>query len=207
MSLKSLFSRYFLLTDQEVPLFRAESQLRFFRRTAICSCSIAVSFGILLAYRWPMAKARALRILVERQVAIDSLAISMYDQGILEVTQAAVKGFRDESIEEDKRQANFNSLAAVRSQLIAHRDATSIALNLALRARSSLPHRLGGSTPWVDAISGQAFPADASRKEMGWTLFQIALRSPEQTRFLKLAAALGHPMAPDLATATHGDVQ
>ena len=129
-----------------------------------------------------------------------TLALALYNKGVSEVTETAIKGYRDESIGEDKRLAHFNSLVAVRAQLIAHRDATSTALDRALRAQMALPKRITGSTLWVDAVSGEAFPADAGRKEMGWALFQQALRSPEQTEFLKLAAALGHPQALDLTT-------
>jgi len=198
MNLVGFIRENLLLEGQEVPLWRAEAQLRRLRQALVWTAVPVVLFGGLLAYRWPAAKARGVRILVERLATTDTIALEAYRQGISEVEGQAVQAYHDPSLSEDQRMDKIRLKVAIRDQLMQRRKAAEVVLDRATRSQVALPARIYGWTPFSDPFTGQAYLASATRQEVGRASFTAAMISPEQAEFLHLVAKLSHPAAPAL---------
>jgi len=190
------------LRSADVPAERAQAQLAALRRLLVWILIPDLVFGgILLGYRWPTAKARALRILVERQAVQCDLAVLMYGQAISEVTNLAFGLCKPEALALPRGQDKLFAMDLVRSGLEDNRQAMLLAQATAHLAQAALPSRIWGSTRWKDPLTGMSFPANASREVITAGLFRHLERSREQQGWLLAVSRASRPSIPEQAPA------
>jgi len=195
------------LQSAEVPSERAQAHLAALRKLLVWILVPDLVFGgILLGYRWPTAKARALRILVERQAVQCDLAVLMYGQAISEVTNLAFGLCQPEALALPHGQDKLFAMDLVRSGLEDNKQAMLMAQTTAHQAQAALPDRIWGSTPWRDPLSGMSFPANASREEIAAGLLHHLLRSKEQQGWLLAVSRASRPSVPEQAPAGQSSI-
>lgn len=177
----------------EVEADRARVHLSVLRKALLWVLIPDLVLGGILVYRWPAAKAQALRILIDRQVVQADLAVHMFDQGIAEVTHLAYLTAQPEALAQPHGQAQFRAKVEILDRLKANREAMGVALDQAKKVQVALPSRLWGWTPWTDPLTGQAFPAIASRSEIADGLYQTLANSDEQRGWLLTVAVASKP--------------
>ena len=197
-----LFRRVIFLDGIDIAKAETEWQIRALR-LALKVCLIpALVLGGILAVRWPVARAQALRIFMERHLAQTAVAAEAYKVGVSDVTTLALQAAHEDGKTEEERASNFLRLAAVQTELEAHRQAMLQASQAAIKAQKALPARLYDSTAWVDPITGQAFRADATRPEIAAALVDQGAHGGDFRGWLNLVRTCvnqGAPALPDLA--------
>jgi len=184
------------LRNTDVSADRAWRQLQALRKVIFWVLVFDLAVGIpLLFVRWPTAKARALRILVERHVAQCDLAVRMYQEAVSEVIPIAYKRSLPEALAQPHGADDLLATAAVLDRLEANRDAMAKAQETAHQAQAALPARLWWWTPWTDPLTGKSFQADATREQIGESLFQDLRKSPEQRGWLLAVSQASRPKA------------
>lgn len=199
--LRPLFTfwrRHVALQDQTVPVYAAEAQIRTLRRGLALLLLPAVAIGgALLAHR-STVRGQALRLVVERQIALQTLAVAGHDLGIREVSEKAISTWEDLSLAPEERAQKFLALVAVRDHLRLSRLGLQASLTRAQEARKALPERISDATAWRDPLTGQAFPADLPKDEMVRRLHEIYRHGDDQQAWLGHVAvgAMGSPLPP-----------
>jgi len=178
----------------EVSADRAWRELQAFRKVILWVVLLDLAVGLPLFFvRWPIAKARALRILVERQVVQCDLAVQMYKEAVSEVILIAYKRSLPEALAQPHGVDDLLATAAVLDRLEANRDAMVKAQKTAHQAQAALPGRLWWWTPWADPLTENSFRADATREQIAEALYQGLRKSPEQQGWLLAVSQASQP--------------
>ena len=173
------------LRHTDVSADRAWRQLQALRKVILWVLVFDLAVGLpLLILRWPTAKAGALRILVERQVAQCDLAVRMYQEAVSEVIPIAYKRSRPEALAHPHGADDLLATAAVLDRLETNRDAMTKAQETAHQAQAALPAHLWSWTPWMDPLTGKSFRTDATREQIAEALYQDLRKSLEQRGWL-----------------------
>lgn len=177
----------------DVEADRARAHLAMLRRALLWVLIPDLVLGGILVYRWPSAKAQALRILVDCQVVSCEMGSKMYDQGIAEVTHLAYLAAQPEALAQPHGQDRFRAKVEILDRLTANRAAMGLALDQAKKAQAALPSRLWPWTVWADPLTGLAFSAGASRSEIATGLYRNLSNSDEQRGWLLAVAIASKP--------------
>ena len=182
------------LRHTDVSADRAWRQLQALRKVIFWVLAFDLAVGVPLYFvRWPTAKARALRILVERQVAQCDLAVRMYQEAVSEVIPIAYKRSRPEALAQPHGADDLMATAAVLDRLDSNLEAMAEAQKTAHLAQAALPGRLRWWTPWTDPLIGKSFRADATREQIAEVLYEDLRKSPEQRGWLLAVSQASRP--------------
>lgn len=176
------------LTNQRVSIAVADGHLRSLRTLWLMALVPATVLTGVMAWQWPAAKSKALGILLDRQVALQTLSTAAHEKGIQEVSEMALKSWNDQAISAEERASRFQALYLVREQLKLSREGLQQSLVRAKTARASVPHRLSSGTSWIDPLTGQRFTVGTPVEAMVPTLVRAYSASQENDQWLTLVA-------------------
>lgn len=149
----------------------------------------------IMAWQWPAAKSKALGILLDRQVALQTLGAAAHEKGIQEVSEMALAAWNNKDLPDAERASRFQALYLVREQLKLSREGLQQSLQRAKTARASVPARLGSGASWIDPLTGQRFVVGTPIEAMVPTLVRAHSTSTDHDQWLGLVALASRPNA------------
>lgn len=189
-----------LQRDREIPVWRAERRVRTLRTAIGYVLVVAVPVLASDLWAWPVARSRALGILLDRQIAMTAISTAAYGTGVKQVSDLEIRVL---SGGVDPREAlrRKDDLETIRVTLASRQEVALRTLHTASAARAALPRTLYGGSVWTDPLTGEAFPASASEEAMARTLTQHRLASQEEKDWLVVVGQASRPGAKPLSSA------
>jgi hypothetical protein len=186
-----------LLRGREIPVWRAERRLRTLRTAIAYVLVVAVPVVASDLWAWPVARSRALGILLDRQTAMAALSAAAYGQGVKEVVDLEIR-LLTHPADPQAALRKKDDLEAIRLILASRQEAAVANLRAASGARATLPRTLRGGAVWRDPLTGEAFPVSATVDGMARTLVEHRLSSQAQQDWLSVVGQASRPGAQPL---------
>lgn len=185
---------------EEIPLEVAERRLRVLRLAVANVAVPVVGLALVLGHVWPLARARAMRILLQRHEAEVEIGLAAYLRGIAEVDDLSGRILADSQVPPADRLAKYRALSRIRDTFRLRAEAAEVVLARADAAERALPRRLWPWTPWTDPLTGATYPADASVAAMAADEAHQRLTGARARRYALILVGAARPAADPLPT-------
>ena len=192
------FWDHITLANKVVALHKAERELRNLSFVTKWVAGAALLVSWIAAWQYPLARARAQRILLDRHATMAGVGLAAYTKGVQEVTDLIIRTYRRPDLSEDEKYQSYQDLTAVRTQFLTNAEAMKGLLQWSVLARNSVPTRIWWSTPWIDPLTGMAFQDNASKDDIANVLVSRRLQGKAWKQYIQLAEMVSSPGAPAL---------